>query len=273
MERDPKTYVLHLTEEEFSALQEGARAHANCTSELERELKYARPRSAEDLEQFANDTLRAQYHAGVRSAADSLADEMRAGDFGTDTEDAREKLSERLHEEADGAGCVIYTGQAMRTLIYSDNDGAYADEFGSEGIVEGGEIQWSRLAFGAYHADLSELLWPDFENWKEEVEEKRGELEGVGLDPDSVELKRYVGKREVVDKWSARLEFSDGSFHSWTMSDNCKDANGVCMSAEFPAKGEDYRETDILLAPLAVVEKLAELYRDAEAELSKEEES
>ena len=109
----------------------------------------------------AHRLLRADYYADVRSTAEGIRDELRekidAMDFGT-SESAREWLLDYLHETIDGHGRVIYPAEAQDCLRYSDNDDAYVEDFGTEGIVEDGCIHWSRLALAAFERDVIEQL-------------------------------------------------------------------------------------------------------------------
>ena len=102
---------------------------------------------------------RHSYWQDVRDAAEyiksELLDRVKDGEYG-DT--LREWLQEHIHETIDGSARVIYTKQAQEALLYSDNDGAYIEEFGGDGVVEDGCINWSRLAFGAFDADVKEHL-------------------------------------------------------------------------------------------------------------------
>lgn len=109
--------------------------------------------SEERLIDLAEGIKRRQYYGEVRSYADSIAEDVKDG-----TIDDAEGLQTRLHEDCDGAGQVIYTGRAMDTLRYSDNDGAYAEEFGSDGITDGDGIDWSALAYAAFHRDVTERV-------------------------------------------------------------------------------------------------------------------
>lgn len=100
----------------------------------------------------ANRILSRDYRQDVIGIVSAYADAL-----GTDITDS-ESAYEWLHETVDGSQRVIYTFQAQQCLIYSDNDGAYAEEFGEEGIVTDGCIEWSRLAYAAFHADIVEAL-------------------------------------------------------------------------------------------------------------------
>jgi hypothetical protein len=106
-------------------------------------------RSIED----AHQVLRADYWSDVRGVADDLKARLDAGQFAD-----RDAFIEALDQTADGHERVIYTHQAIEALLYSDNDGAYVDDFGPEGVVEDGTIMWSRLAFAAFRADVVEHL-------------------------------------------------------------------------------------------------------------------
>lgn len=70
----------------------------------------------------------------------------------------RDDLETWLHETIDGHGDVIYTARAMEVCRQSRNDGAYFDEFGDEGAVSDGGIEWSKLAYCALMADVREEL-------------------------------------------------------------------------------------------------------------------
>jgi hypothetical protein len=103
--------------------------------------------------QDAHQVLRADYWSDVRDVAEELKQRIADGDF-TD----RDEFLDALHETVDGHQRVIYTAQAQECLLYSDNDGAYFEEFGSEGAVQDGAINWSALAFAAFHRDIIEHL-------------------------------------------------------------------------------------------------------------------
>jgi hypothetical protein len=113
----------------------------------------------EDRESEADRIKRASYWQDVRDTAESikseLLDRVKDGEYG---DSLREWLLEHIHETIDGSARVIYTRQAQEALLYSDNDGAYIEEFGSDGVVEDGAIIWSRLAFGAFDADVKQQL-------------------------------------------------------------------------------------------------------------------
>jgi hypothetical protein len=95
----------------------------------------------------------AEYQETVRDVAKGIIDAVRAGEV-TDWDD----LETRLHEDIDGHHDVIYTYAAMQVILHSSNDSAYFEDFGDEGAVEDGAIQWSRLAYAALMADVREEL-------------------------------------------------------------------------------------------------------------------
>tara|TARA_R110000824_G_scaffold49501_1_gene139018 strand:- start:756 stop:1091 length:336 start_codon:yes stop_codon:yes gene_type:complete len=73
------------------------------------------------------------------------------------TEEARDEerdIHEVLHEQVDSHQFVIYTAQAQEVLAISDNDGAYVDNYGAEGVTKGGSLNWSALAYAAMEADV-----------------------------------------------------------------------------------------------------------------------
>src|SRR5262245_30593426 len=78
----------------------------------------ARALSTEDeLKDLADTIGRARYYSAVRSYAEEIVADLKDG-----TIEDRDALIERIDETADGSAMVIYTGQAMDVLRYSDND-------------------------------------------------------------------------------------------------------------------------------------------------------
>lgn len=72
----------------------------------------------------------------------------------TDEDGAREYLEQSI----DGCSDVIYTARAMEVCRQSRNDGAYFDDFGTDGAVTDGGIEWSKLAYCALLADVLEEI-------------------------------------------------------------------------------------------------------------------
>jgi hypothetical protein len=148
------------------------------------------PSSDERLD-AARRVLRADYWDDVRSIVDELKGEIKDGSI-TDRDQATEWLDERI----DSAHRVVYTYAAMEAVIFSDNDGAYEDHFGSEGMVEDGQVQWSRLAFYAMQADVMDQVG-DIE---ELLAEAATECDMCGATfKEDEETEIYEGKRSHVE--------------------------------------------------------------------------
>lgn len=102
---------------------------------------------------------RSEYWNDVRDMAESISSEIDGQvKDGVTGESLREWLLEHIHESIDGCQRIIYTRQAQECLIYSDNDGAYIENFGTDGVVSDGCINWSALAFSAFEQDVIEQL-------------------------------------------------------------------------------------------------------------------
>jgi hypothetical protein len=101
----------------------------------------------------AREILRADYYADVRGCAESIREAIAGGEVPD-----RESLLERIHEECDGHERVIYTHLNMETLLFSDNDDAYAEDFGADGMVKDGAINWAGLAYAAFERDVIDQL-------------------------------------------------------------------------------------------------------------------
>jgi len=100
----------------------------------------------------AHQVLRQDYFDDVRG----LADDVLAW-WDRDQDADRDGLVEYLDESVDGAGRVIYTGQAIECLRYSEHDDAYLDEMGELPSAKDG-MPWSQLAYFAFRADVIEHL-------------------------------------------------------------------------------------------------------------------
>ena len=99
------------------------------------------------------------YPEVVAEAAENLIDELR-DEFkeGITGEALSEILLERLWENCDSHQWVIYTALAKQIMCESRNSGAYAENYGDEGMVADGDLQWSRLAYAALEQDILEEL-------------------------------------------------------------------------------------------------------------------
>ena len=98
---------------------------------------------------FADECKRKAYWTEIRALARAVRTAIQDGEI-TD----RERLLDYVHETLDGHHDVIYTACAMDVIRYSENDGAALDDFGTDGLLENGAINWSRLAYCAMEADL-----------------------------------------------------------------------------------------------------------------------
>lgn len=101
----------------------------------------------------ALNALRREYFSHCRDTAKELADDCRSGEI----EDV-DALRERIHEECDGDGWIIYTQKAQIVLLVSDNDSAGMDSLGADGFDWSCGVPWSQLAYFAYEADLYQHL-------------------------------------------------------------------------------------------------------------------
>jgi len=254
MENDQRlTYVLSLTPEEKAGLLDVLKKHTE-SSKLDHaisELEHAYPKDGDELASYGHDIIRREYYDSVRSYADDIIQCLKDGEFGDEEDDARESIQERLSETADSSQWVIYALKTMDVLRYSDNDSAYVDEYGSEGIVEDGNINWSRLAYAAFEADISEIVWPDFENWKDEVKANRDELDTVSLDPSDVEYKKLADGTYLVHVPNSNnyIDPKDGRGKDWTI---VLDERGAMLRYDV-WEPEGKSSTSVLLLPERIV--------------------
>ena len=101
--------------------------------------------------------IAADYWATVRTiAAEALAEHPYSTDEAEEYA-ADEARREFVTESVDGNYWVIYTYAAQAVALISDNDGAW-EEFGTDGIVKDGSLNWSLLAYCAMEADVFEPL-------------------------------------------------------------------------------------------------------------------
>jgi len=98
-----------------------------------------------------------EYYSELQTMADELVKEVRSGDYGTG-EQAREWLIETVHERIDRHQYVIYTAYNQELLAISNNDGAYVENFGPEGLVRDGRLNWAAMAYAAMEQDLWEVM-------------------------------------------------------------------------------------------------------------------
>jgi hypothetical protein len=105
--------------------------------------------TADERIEAARRILRADYWADVRGVVDDLRSAIERGHV-ADTDDAETWL----HETVDGHQRVICTGQAIEGLLYTDNESAFVEEFGEDGLVRDGNVNWSGLMYCALLADI-----------------------------------------------------------------------------------------------------------------------
>lgn len=97
---------------------------------------------------------RGDYYREINAIAEEAAELCRKGDLTTE-----EELSEWVHEAIDGHEWVIYTHHAFDVLRSSENETAYIDNFGGDGLVVNGTMNWAGLVFEAMRADVEEALY------------------------------------------------------------------------------------------------------------------
>lgn len=95
-----------------------------------------------------------EYRQELRSIAEEAARSCRDGEI-----DSHEALCDWVHETLDGHQWVIYTGYNWDVLAVSENDGAYVENFGTDGVIADGSLNTAALAYAAMEADLWETLW------------------------------------------------------------------------------------------------------------------
>jgi len=114
-------------------------------------------RVTDTMREDAHRVLRADYWQDVRGLGDELIEEARTKYKDGET-DLREWFIEQVEQSVDGHQRAIYTGLAIETVLYSDHDGAYVDDFGTDGLVEDGQINWHKLAWAALRADVLDYI-------------------------------------------------------------------------------------------------------------------
>jgi len=97
----------------------------------------------------ALDVLRQDYWQDIRGVGDEILQAVRDGEI-TDTDE----FETRLSQDIDSSSRVIYTIENQLTLVCSDDADAYVDEFGEEGLVKDGAVNWPAMAYAAFMADV-----------------------------------------------------------------------------------------------------------------------
>jgi hypothetical protein len=104
-------------------------------------------------------TIGSDYRTDVRDMAESIKDQLIERLASQERgEPLREWLVEYIHEAALRSVRVTNGWRAMMGVISALNDGAYFKKFGNEGVLSNGFINWSRLCFPAFEADVIQRL-------------------------------------------------------------------------------------------------------------------
>ena len=116
----------------------------------------------ERIQEIADGIAARAYHATVEGIVEDLKRAIADKEITSE-----EEAHDWLHETIDGHHDVIYTSCAMEVVRQSRNDGAYFEQFGDEGAVKDGAINWSALAYCALEADVQEAIGGELEQWIE----------------------------------------------------------------------------------------------------------
>lgn len=119
--------------------------------DAKRALYYTR-----DPVEMANGILSREYEQAISRIADEI--KAKIADLNDDEITDDESLDTWLHETIDSHEFVIYTHRNFQVLRCSSNDAAYADDFGEEGLVKDGNVNWPALTYCAMLADVREEL-------------------------------------------------------------------------------------------------------------------
>jgi hypothetical protein len=112
-----------------------------------------------EITNIADGIAEREYRQTVTGVVEDLKRAVRDGEI-TD----RDGAMDWLHDTIDGHHDVIYISCAQDVVRLSRNDGAYFEQFGDDGAVEDGAINWSRLAYCALEADVLEAIG-DLDSW------------------------------------------------------------------------------------------------------------
>lgn len=121
----------------------------------------------------ARGILRRAYWDDVREIIRDAKDEITSGNLARDEDTIREYL----HETVDGHQRVIYAHLNFETLLCCSNEDAYTQDFGGEGVVTGGAVNWSVLAHAALYNDVMQQADSDglFDVPDDDIEEDDGD--------------------------------------------------------------------------------------------------
>lgn len=101
----------------------------------------------------ARRVLRADYYGSVCDIAEDIISRCKSGEIAD-----RDALAEDIHQTVDGSYWVIYTHANFQCLMASDNDSAYVDDLGTDGLVDDTGINWPAMAFKALEQDVYQQL-------------------------------------------------------------------------------------------------------------------
>lgn len=97
--------------------------------------------------------IRADYYSEVRAMADDLVSRVKSRDI-----EDRDAFLDAMHQDIDGHERIIYTFKARLVCLVSENESAYVDNYGADGLVKNGAIQWEVIAYAAMEADVFRAL-------------------------------------------------------------------------------------------------------------------
>ena len=75
-----------------------------------------------------------------------------------DSQKYQQAISDLADETLDGHSFCIYTAESQDVIRHSNNDGAAADNFGADGIVQDGQLNWGLMAYCAIEQDVLEEI-------------------------------------------------------------------------------------------------------------------
>jgi len=155
-------------------------------------VDYQGGRPTDEQVEMAHRILRADYWNDVRDAAEGLIADHMTGQI-----ESRDQALEALDEACGNHQRVIYTGQAMDCLGYSESADAYFDQYGADGSVTDEGVEWTRLALFAFRVDVARQL--DAMGFSLDDEGAWGSAEDEEDDPgyDEEEVDRRIDERKL----------------------------------------------------------------------------
>jgi hypothetical protein len=110
-------------------------------------------KSADEQFRDAISVLTGQYQREIDAICEDLVSRVVSREI-----TSRDDFDTAIHETIDGHHDVIYTQSAQVVVLVSGNDGAGIENYGADGIVQDGAINWSALAYSAMEADVRDRL-------------------------------------------------------------------------------------------------------------------